>query len=78
MTEYMSTRESAAASPERFGVFRRWLLAILTDWRRRKMIEALERLDDKTLEDIGIDRGDIPLVVAAFDSRELRMTPIAR
>ncbi|MCQ0090679.1 hypothetical protein FGD77_02655 [Roseovarius sp. M141] len=41
------------------------------------MIAMLERLRDEVLHDIGIARGDIRRVVEGFDSRELRMTPVA-
>lgn len=58
-------------------VLRRWLRAANRRWQRRKMIAALEAMDDWILSDIGINRGDIPRVVDGFDDRELGMVPFA-
>lgn len=66
-------REPARAA----GLLRRWLRAASRQWQRRKMIATLEALDDWTLRDIGIHRGDIPRVVDGFDNRELGMVPFA-
>jgi len=42
----------------------RGLAARIADWRQRQIARAeLESLDDRTLADIGLRRGDIPLVV---------------
>jgi uncharacterized protein YjiS (DUF1127 family) len=56
---------------------RRWLNNAFMRWQRRRMIEALQRLDDRLLHDIGISRGEIPSVVEGFDREELGMKPIA-
>lgn len=58
------------------GLFRRMLDAGIRSRQRRRMIAALEALDDRILRDIGINRGDIPRVVYGFDDRELRMAPL--
>lgn len=62
----------------------RWMNVILRgcqnavqNWQRRKMIAALEALDDRILLDIGIDRSEINRVVDGFSDAELRMAPIA-
>ncbi len=47
------------------------------DWRRRRMIAALDAMDDRILNDIGLQRGDIGRVVRTLDARELRMVPLA-
>ena len=60
------------------GGIRSWITAAIREWRRRKMIAALESMDDRLLRDIGLYRGDIRNVVNCLDDRELRMTPIAR
>jgi uncharacterized protein YjiS (DUF1127 family) len=82
MTEYLRDDMYETASirddAEHISFIRRWISTIITNWRRRKMIGALEALDDRVLDDIGVNRGDIPLIVDGFDSRELRMTPVAR
>ena len=57
--------------------YRQWLLAATRCWQRRKMIAALEAMDDRLLQDIGIHRDEIPHVVDGFSDRELRMTPLA-
>lgn len=59
------------------GLLRRWLRAVVRNWKRRKMIAALQALDDRLLKDIGIYRTDIPRIVAGFDDRELGMVPVA-
>ncbi|MBW3098340.1 DUF1127 domain-containing protein [Pseudohoeflea coraliihabitans] len=46
-------------------------------WQRRRMITALQELDDHLLRDIGIERHDIPRLVASFSDRELGMRPVA-
>ncbi|WP_413871496.1 DUF1127 domain-containing protein [Albidovulum sp.] len=62
---------------ERGGYLRRAWQAAMRRWQRRRMIAALEAMDDRLLRDIGIDRPDIRRMVATFSDRELRMTPLA-
>ncbi|WP_206601899.1 DUF1127 domain-containing protein [Oceaniglobus indicus] len=59
------------------GALRRWAAALARNWHRRRMVATLRSLDDATLRDIGIYRGDILNVVYGFDDRELGMTPFA-
>ncbi len=59
------------------GLFRRLFRSAARRWERRKMIAALEAMDDRLLRDIGIYRGDIRRVVDGLDDRELRMVPLA-
>jgi uncharacterized protein YjiS (DUF1127 family) len=61
----------------RGGILRRVLARLVRDWQRRRMIHALDALDDRILRDIGIERGRIAEVVEGFDDRELRMAPVA-
>lgn len=56
---------------------RQWLQSAARQWERRKMIAALEAMDDRLLRDIGIYRKDIPRVVDGLDDREIRMRPLA-
>jgi len=49
----------------------RWLRSAIRAWQRRKMIALLSALDDRTLRDIGIHRGQIPQVVDRFEDHEL-------
>ncbi len=65
------------SEPKRNGLFRKWMVLAKQQWQRRKMIAALEAMDDRLLRDIGIYRGDIKRVVDGFDDRELRMVPLA-
>ncbi|GKY89871.1 DUF1127 domain-containing protein [Sinisalibacter aestuarii] len=68
----------AYRKPSKSGeALRRWLRAAFRRWERRKMIAALEAMDDRLLRDIGIYRNDIPRLVDGFDDRELRMRPLA-
>jgi len=60
------------------GLFYRLFLAAKQQWQRRRMIAALQALDDRMLADIGLHRGDIPQFVAGFSSRELRMAPVTQ
>lgn len=41
------------------------------------MIAALEALDDATLHDIGVCRGEIHSIVDGFDDHELAKVPVA-
>ncbi len=50
----------------------------LRRWQKHRMRQALERLDDRTLADIGVYRGDIAHIVGGFTAEELRMVPLAR
>lgn len=71
----------ARAYRDRFltiGFLRRLMRRAVQQWKRRKMIAALEALDDRILRDIGVHRGEIPSVVAGFDDRELGMSPLAQ
>lgn len=45
--------------------------------RRRRMIAALEGMDDRLLRDIGLYRCNIREVVESFSERELTMRPVA-
>tara|TARA_R110002049_G_scaffold15115_1_gene62429 strand:+ start:923 stop:1234 length:312 start_codon:yes stop_codon:yes gene_type:complete len=64
--------------PEKRSTFlRRWIASALRNWQRRKLIAALEAMDDRLLRDIGIHRGEIANVVDGFSDRELRMAPLA-
>lgn len=73
---YPTTREDRARRAGRLltGVAR----ATLLRWQRHRMRQALERLDDRILRDIGIHRSDITHVVNGFSPEELRMVPVAR
>lgn len=62
---------------ERGGFLGRVWQAAIRRWQRRRMIAALEAMDDRLLRDIGILRADIPHMVATFSDREPRMTPPA-
>jgi uncharacterized protein YjiS (DUF1127 family) len=53
----------------------RWIDGAVMRWQRRRMIEALQRLDDRILRDIGVTRGEIRYVVEGFSRDELRMKP---
>ena len=55
----------------------RWFRSAIRAWQRRRMIALLSALDDRTLLDIGIHRGQIPRVVEQFDDHKLRMVPVA-
>ncbi|MFZ1479527.1 MAG: DUF1127 domain-containing protein [Paracoccaceae bacterium] len=59
------------------GHLRRFFGGIVRHWQRRRMIRALQAMDDRLLRDIGLARGDIEAVVDSFDDRELQMVPLA-
>lgn len=50
---------------------------VVRHWQRRKMIAALNGLDDRILLDIGVPRGEIESFVDGLSSAELWMAPIA-
>ena len=66
-------------SPEdrRLGPMLRLFEGLVRAWRRRRMIQVFEAMDDRLLRDIGFERSDITSRVAAFDDRELRMVPLS-
>lgn len=68
---------TSASNPRRMSVISRWWQNAVQNWQRRKMIAALEALDDRTLLDIGVHRGEIRRVVEGFNDAELRMAPLA-
>ena len=45
-----------ASNSGRMNVLLRWWKSAVQNWQRRKMIAALEALDDRTLMDIGVHR----------------------
>ena len=53
----------SATNTGRMNVLLRWWQSAVQNWQRRKMIAALEALDDRTLMDIGVHRGGIKRVV---------------
>jgi uncharacterized protein YjiS (DUF1127 family) len=61
---------------ERHGRVRRFAestLAALRDWRRRvRDRNELMALDDRTLHDLGLSRGDIPYLVRKAGERQSR------
>ncbi|WP_177193920.1 DUF1127 domain-containing protein [Roseovarius lutimaris] len=58
------------------GGIRKWLRAAYRSWQRKKMIAAFHSLDDATLRDIGISRGEIHSIVDGFDDKEMSMVPV--
>ena len=66
------------SKPRRAEIFRYLVQAAVQNWRRRKMIAALQSMNDHLLRDIGIERHNIKHLVDGFDARELRMAPVAR
>lgn len=52
----------SAQDPNQFesnGRLRRWLRVYIGEWKYRRTIAALNELDDRSLKDIGIQRGHI-------------------
>lgn len=69
-----ATRRRAKAGG---GAFRKWVRAAYRKWQRNMMITAFESLDEATLRDIGVHRGEIRNIVDGFDDRELTTIPVA-
>lgn len=59
------------------GAIRNWVRSAYRHWQRNKMIAAFESLDDATLRDIGVYRGEIRSIVDGFDDHELAKVPVA-
>lgn len=76
---HLKTNASSAGTPlyKSNHLFSRWFRSAVRAWQRRKMIAALSALDDRTLRDIGMHRGEIERVVDLFEERELQMAPVA-
>ncbi len=78
---YLKYHQSQAfqepADQSRESVFSRWAATAMRRWKRRKMVAALNAMDDRLLSDIGLRRAEIRRVVDAFDDRELGMAPVA-
>ncbi|MCK8462903.1 DUF1127 domain-containing protein [Aliiroseovarius sp. S1339] len=62
---------------EEDGFLRHWWRTAIRGWKRRKLIAALQALDDHVLRDMGVRRKDIGRIVDGFDDRELGMVPLA-
>ncbi|MFP7571183.1 DUF1127 domain-containing protein [Marivita sp. S2033] len=71
------TGGSSDYMPAQAGFLRRWTRSSFRNWKRRKMIAALQGMNDHMLRDIGINRHEITQIVDSFDDRELRMRPVA-
>lgn len=71
-----ATHEGRAQTEE--SLFGRIAGGAILRWQRHRMRQALERLDDRILDDIGVYRGDIAHIVEGFSPEELRMVPVAR
>jgi uncharacterized protein YjiS (DUF1127 family) len=62
MEAVMIAYASAAAAP---GLLLAPFAALRRRWRERRMAAALHALDDATLKDIGLYRGEIPSIARA-------------
>ncbi|WP_139839718.1 hypothetical protein [Oceanibacterium hippocampi] len=51
------------------GWLDRAILTPLARWQRRRIVAALERLDEQLLAHVGIPRRRIPTIAASFNSR---------
>lgn len=52
------------------GAIRRWMHRVMSHWHQRKLIAALEAMDDRLLADVGLCRADIRRSVADLIARE--------
>lgn len=68
---------TAIIKPPGMTFILRWWNNAIRSWQRRKMIAALNALDNRILLDIGIRPGEIRSFVDGLSSAELRMAPIA-
>ena len=55
MTDHSLPRTESLGAPQVF----RALVNIGSNWLKRRRLSRLDELDDRTLRDIGIERGDI-------------------
>lgn len=60
------------------GVIGRFMQRAARQWRDRRMIAQLQSMEDWMLRDIGIERGEIPAIVAQLNDQEVRMTPVSK
>ncbi len=66
-------RQEATAAP--FSAFRDLATSLARRSQRRRAIAELEAMDDATLRDIGIYRGDIRSVVNGLSDADLGLEP---
>ncbi|GHE89932.1 hypothetical protein GCM10016455_07800 [Aliiroseovarius zhejiangensis] len=71
------TETNIVSESEKGGFLRRWWRTAIRSWKRRKLIAALQKLDDRGLRDMGISRKDIGRIVDALHDRDLGMVPFA-
>ncbi|RTM07555.1 MAG: DUF1127 domain-containing protein [Hyphomicrobiales bacterium] len=71
-------RQAPALRQPRTTVAQMFLKAVQR-WQRNRAMAALERLDDRTLEDIGIGRNEIPQLAESFfrPTEHGRWSPVA-
>ncbi|MBZ9811058.1 MULTISPECIES: DUF1127 domain-containing protein [unclassified Mesorhizobium] len=62
-------RRQAPALRQRRTTVARLILRAVQRWQRNRAMAALEGLDDRTLEDIGIARNEIPQLAESFFRR---------
>lgn len=55
MTDHSLPRSDSFTIPQIFTAVRQ----VASNWLKRRRLSRLEELDDRTLSDIGIERGDI-------------------
>ena len=66
-------RQGSSAAP--FSVFRDLATSLARRRQRRRAMAELEAIDDATLRDIGIYRGDIHNMVGGMRDADLRLEP---
>lgn len=84
MTSFVPTQMSPHHAPRRSpmtaghegisGRIGRMLRGVLAPLQRRRMMQALERLDDRMLADIGIHRADITRIVNGYNPHAPQVT----
>ncbi len=77
MQSLLANQDQKSNSPQP-GFLRRWLQSKIHNWKHRKMVAALQAMDDRLLWELGIRRTEIVRVVDSFDERELGMVPLAQ
>ncbi|WP_418591565.1 DUF1127 domain-containing protein [Ponticoccus sp. (in: a-proteobacteria)] len=74
---HLSAPRTDRQNPRKPGALRLWLRAAFRKFQRRKMIEALQGMDNRLLRDIGIERSEIPRLVDGLIEREPAMRSVS-
>ena len=75
---FLSGGVDAAVVENRPGVVARFVARVRRNLEARRTVAMLSQLDNRVLDDIGIERGDIHTVAAAAAAEQFKATHVLR